>query len=280
MKLSVVALMVFLGQWCCAWQLAAQEKPSVLSNVPYSAITSLAYLPPDDVVSYGDDPLQTASIWRAQGASTSHAKLVVLLHGGCWLNAYDIKHTYALSTALAKAGYFVWSLEYRRTGDPGGGWPGTLHDIEAGIKRIGSYTKQSFKLADTVLMGHSAGGHLALLSAANMTGLRGVIGLAAISDIATYSEGSNSCQQAGAQFMGGRVSEIPEQYALANPALMPVANPTVLLQGDADSIVPLSQAKALNVTRVIVKDAGHFDWLHPGTPAFQTLLGQLEHLFK
>ena len=280
MKLSVVALMMFLGQWFCAWQVVAQENPSALSNVPYSAITSLAYLPPDDVVSYGDDPLQTASIWRANGASTSHAKLVVLVHGGCWLNAYDIKHTYALSTALAKAGYSVWSLEYRRTGDQGGGWPGTLHDIEAGIKRIDSYAKQSFKLADTVLMGHSAGGHLALLSSTKITGLRGVIGLAAISDIAAYSEGSNSCQQAGAQFMGGRVSEIPEQYALANPAFMPVTTPTVLLHGDADTIVPLDQAMALNTDRVIVKGAGHFDWLHPSTPAFQTLLGQLEHFFK
>ena len=68
------------------------------------------------------------------GADTNtDAPLVILIHGGCWLNSFDVNHSRPLATALNHAGFAVLSLEYRRTGDPGGGWPSTLEDIQLAL---------------------------------------------------------------------------------------------------------------------------------------------------
>ncbi|KXI29986.1 alpha/beta hydrolase [Paraglaciecola hydrolytica] len=280
MQRLILGMLLMVGQSINPLAAVPVEYVAVKSNVAYSAVTALEYAMPDDTVSYGADPLQTASIWFAKGPFARESKLVVLVHGGCWLNAYDIKHTYALSTALAQAGYAVWSLEYRRTGDAGGGWPGSLNDVEAGIQRLTSYAPKSFYFENTVVIGHSAGGHLALLAGGKIAELRGVIGLAAITDLAEYSRGQNNCQQASKGFMGGSVSELPEQYLQANPITQPLHKHTVLLQGDADNIVPVTQATALKVPLVMQQGAGHFDWVHPGSPAFQTLLLELKTAFQ
>ncbi|MFT7506823.1 MAG: acetyl esterase/lipase [Gammaproteobacteria bacterium] len=80
----------------------------------------------DESISYDADSLLYALLWRAKKVTkvkdleNKHANpLVILIHGGCWLRAYDIQHTFALSTGLAQAGFNVWSLEYRRSGDIG-----------------------------------------------------------------------------------------------------------------------------------------------------------------
>ena len=67
---------------------------------------------------------------------SANAPLVILIHGGCWLNSFDVNHSRPLATALSQAGFAVWSLEYRRTGDPGGGWPGTLEDIQLALTQL------------------------------------------------------------------------------------------------------------------------------------------------
>ena len=82
-------------------------------------------------MSYAGQPQQYGELWLPEGIGPF--PVVVFVHGGCWLNAFDITHTHAASTALAQAGYAVWSLEYRRVGDPGGGWPGTFDDISLGV---------------------------------------------------------------------------------------------------------------------------------------------------
>ena len=278
-KLMVVKLLVVMFGINAKVSWAVDYLP-VKANVAYSAVTALDYKLPDDTVSYGDSSLQTASLWFANNSSEGDAPLVVLIHGGCWLNAYDIQHTYALSTALAQSGYSVWSVEYRRTGDEGGGWPGSFEDVVKAIKQLPAYGKKSFSLANTVVVGHSAGGHLALLAGAKLPELAGVIGLAAISDIEAYSLGQNSCQQVTSQFMGGSAVDIPQAYKEANPVAQTLHSHTLLLQGEADNIVPLVQATVPGVPLVMQADAGHFDWVHPGTPAFQTLLMQLNKVFK
>ena len=72
---------------------------------------------------------------------------------------------------------------YRRSGDIGGGWPGTYNDVKAGILASANYNSSVFDLAKSVLVGHYAGGHLALLAGGAIEQLKGVIDLAAITDI-------------------------------------------------------------------------------------------------
>jgi acetyl esterase/lipase len=252
------------------------DYPAVASNVPYSSISALMYREADEKIQYGHDKLQYALLWKAKLSNTDSRKpLVVLIHGGCWLNAFDIKHTFPLTTALAQSGYDIWSLEYRRTGDEGGGWPGTFEDIKQGILAATRYDSD-YTLENIIVIGHSAGGHLALLAGNKLTDLGGVIGLAAIADIEKYSLGTNSCQSVTKDFMQGTADTKPKAYALANPIKQEPHSNVMLLQGDADNIVPPSQALDSDLPLTMLKQAGHFDWIHPGSNAYKLLIQTIE----
>lgn len=268
---------------------AAEPKPAFCylpteSGVSYSQVTELPTGSPDAIIHYGPDPLQFGELWLPPRANTDTAishPLLILVHGGCWLNAYDIKHTHALSTALSNAGYAVWAIEYRRSGDPGGGWPGSLEDVKRGIEYVSSLEDYSVNNDRPALAGHSAGGHLALLAAAQLEmDFAAVIGLAPIVDITEYAGGENSCQTATAQFMGGMPEQKAEQYAAANPAGRTLPPNTVLIHGSNDVIVPLAQSTAVDESTRVLEGAGHFDLIHPGTPAHRQLLKELAQAFR
>ena len=253
---------------------AAEESYSpVESNVNFEAVFALPFRDSDHRINYGPDALQFGRLWLPDENSRG---LLVFIHGGCWLNQYGIDHVQAVSTALAQEGYAVWALEYRRTGDSGGGWPGTFDDIVAGINQVNNLSPYGVIAERLALLGHSAGGHLAVLAGARSDLLEVepdlVVGLAAITDVVSYSRGQNSCQQVTPTFMGGSAEERTAAYYDANPVNHGVHSPTVLLQGDIDQIVPLSQATLPAADTRISEGAGHFDWVHPGTPAFRELL--------
>jgi len=259
------------------------SEAAVLNNVSYKSITELDYVEADQKLVYGDtNPgLQYGLLWLPKDlAPGTTPPLIVLIHGGCWLNAYDIRHTLPLSSALAEAGYAVWSLEYRRTGDEGGAWPGSYDDIREGLEFTSRLETYPVDMSRMVIMGHSAGGHLALLAASENKNIDAVVGLAAISNIVEYSRGKNSCQTATIDFMGGEYGENQAAYDAANPVGKPVNDKTVLLQGDSDTIVPVEQSQLTGATAVVFEGAGHFDWVHPGSAAYQLLLSTLENLFQ
>lgn len=251
--------------------------PAVKNNVAYASVASLGFNPADEKITYGDDESQFALLWRTKQIQ-SQTPLVILLHGGCWLSAFDIKHTYALSTGLAQAGFNVWSLEYRRSGATGGGWPTTFDDVKSGILAASKYNNGEFELADTVVIGHSAGGHLALLAGGEISQLKGVIGLAPITDIKQYAVGSNNCQKVTKDFMQGLPSDKPKAYTQANPSEQTLHPHSIILQGKQDNIVPAFNLKQLNRPVFMLKGVGHFDWIHPGSEAFNVLIQNLNEM--
>lgn len=259
------------------------SEATVKNNVSYGSVTDLGFTAADEKLVYGDanPDLQYGLLWLPENlAPNEKAPLIVFIHGGCWLNQYDIRHSFPLSSALAAARYAVWSLEYRRTGDLGGGWPGSFDDIRQGLAFTSNLKAYPVDLDRMVIMGHSAGGHLALLAASESQNIGAVIGLAAITDIVEYSRGENSCQTATIDFMGGVYAANPTVYEAANPVGKPLNDKTILLQGDIDAIVPFAQSQLAGTTAVVFEGAGHFDWIHPGTGAYQLLLSTLENLFQ
>ena len=253
------------------------------SNVRYKQVTDLGFKPATKKLVYGEEypGLQYGLLWLPEDVEPEEkSPLIVLVHGGCWLNAFDIEHTYPLSTALAQAGYAVWSLEYRRTGDTGGGWPGTFEDIKTGLSFTSKLQDYPIDLNRVVVAGHSAGGHLALLAGGEFQNLKAVIGLAAITDIVEYSQGTNSCQKATLEFMNGDYPANPEAYQLANPVGKKLHPNTVLLHGDIDAIVPVHQSTLLEAKSDVLTGAGHFDWVHPGTLAYQRFLSTLDEVLE
>ena len=250
-----------------------------LANVSFPDVLAVPYREADLTHSYGEDQFQFGQLWLP---TTSPARAsLVLIHGGCWLKQFDITYSHGLSSALADAGFAVWSLEYRRTGDEGGAWPGTFEDIIAGINSLSDI--DGIDSENLAILGHSAGGHLALLAGARSELLTVqpdlIVGLAAISDVVSYAAGSNSCQTATPLFMGGDVNEQAQAYFDANPGNHGLHENTVLLAGDGDEIVPLSQATLPGARTIISIGASHFDWAHPNTHAYRRLLELLDEHF-
>ncbi|GGW62179.1 alpha/beta hydrolase [Alishewanella tabrizica] len=269
---------------------------AVLSQVSFSSVLALPVVDKAEKLAYGEHTLQFGQLYLPSMSATTSTKsvpLLIFIHGGCWLNAFDIQHTQAFSEAVAAAGIAVWSLEYRRVGDEGGGWPGSYHDVLAGI----AYAQTALQdypidLSQIVLAGHSAGGHLALLAAGASTQdlqsepqaksvlkpVKGVIGLAAITDLPSYQSDETGCQRAARQFMGAVYPDLAEEYQKASPSQHPAHPATLLLHGRADSIVPLSQATDSGMPVDVLDDAGHFDWIHPQTEAFHHFITALQAL--
>jgi len=271
--IRIISLLTVLVALQACQTLPDTSKNEVM-NLPYSEVASQRYQIAASNIAYAHSSLQRIYYWPAQVKTQS---ALIFIHGGCWLNAYDYTHARGLFTALAKQGVATFAIEYRRTGDAGGGWPGTLTDIQQALPAVKQWLDEK-ALGDVpvYLAGHSAGGHLALLAAQSLTfPVEKVIGLAAITDPASYATGTNSCQTATPRFFNGMPDELPEAYAAATPATAKISAPIILLQGDADTIVPLTQSELAGSEAIISEGAGHFDWLHSATPAYQLFLNQL-----
>ncbi len=104
-------------------------------NVSFQEVLNLPVPPADHRITYGAAPQQFGELRLPRNSAGPHP-VVLLVHGGCWQGAYDITHSRPLAAAIADAGYAVWSVEYRRLGQPGGGWPGTFDDVAAGADHL------------------------------------------------------------------------------------------------------------------------------------------------
>ena len=243
-------------------------------------------------IAYGSGPQQFGELWVPRGRGPHPVAVVV--HGGCWQNEYGEDHLRPVCAAIADMGVAAWCLEYRRVGDEGGGWPGTLEDVARGadhLRRIAP--AQALDLGRAVAVGHSAGGHLALWLAArprlpesdprrgqDPLPLRGVVGLAPIADLARGAQ-AHVCGTAVEDFLGGSPEAQPARYAAASPVvLLPIGVRQELVHGRADRIVPVglsesyvaaARAKGDAATLTAVDGAGHFDVIAPGSRAWRAV---------
>jgi acetyl esterase/lipase len=270
--------------------------------------------PPDFTVSYGPGDDQVADVrlpsrrtapsgrsgparpaaGAAPPARRRPAPLVLFLHGGFWRAAYDRTHTGPLAAALAGVGFAVCTPEFRRTGQPGGGWPGTFDDVAAAVDRLPALVRDAAGagvISDEpfVIAGHSAGGHLALWAAARhmippgrpwhaaRPGVAGVVALAAVSDLsACYA--LRLGRDAVVPLLGGSPDEYPERYEVADPArLLPVGCLVRLIHGTADENVPYSLSAAFlargraagdDVSLAELPAVGHLDLIDPLSSAW------------
>ncbi|HVH89193.1 MAG TPA: alpha/beta hydrolase, partial [Terriglobales bacterium] len=139
--------------------------------------------PPADVrLGYGPDQNQFGDLRVPKGNGPFPAAMFV--HGGFWRARYDLNHTGFACAALTKAGFVTWNLEYRRLGNPGGGWPGSFEGVSAGYKALQQLAGKYQIDTDRILaLGHSAGGELALVLAAHHDSIRAVVSLAGVVDL-------------------------------------------------------------------------------------------------
>jgi acetyl esterase/lipase len=254
--------------------------------VTFDEVLALESRPPSRTLRYGKAPSNTGALWLA--AAQGPRPVVVLVHGGCWLQEYAAPHIYPLASRLASDGYAVFVPEYRRVGEPGGGWPGSASDLVRALDALAALDHPRLDLDRTVLAGHSAGGQLALWLASRDPALArpplrivAAVGLAAITDLPAYAAGDNSCEVVTPRFLGGTLQERPDVYAAASPSSLSFAVPVALLAGEEDPIVGREQAEGLTgVVPRWLPGGGHFDWIHPGTAAYPALRDLLFELLS
>jgi len=217
---------------------------------------------------YGKHPSQFVDFWMAR---TTPSPLAINIHGGFWRARFDLTHAGHLCAALVTAGFAVINIEYRRVGQEGGGWPGTVEDV----RRAVAYARERApfcggRAGDTIVLGHSAGGHLALCIAAETQDLRGVFALAPVSDPRRAWQ-LNLGNGAATEFFGGTPDEFPDRYTMHPPVC-----PTVLIHGTADDVVPVELSRGFTGARLVeLPGADHFDVIDPQSGPFAEVLSQL-----
>ncbi|EWM11205.1 S9 family peptidase [Kutzneria sp. 744] len=205
-------------------------------------------------VSYGDHADNLVDVWDNSDSDT----VAVLVHGGYWRVAYGRSYMAPFAEYLLAQGIAVASLEYRRIGN-GGEWPVILQDVAAGVDKV----VELFPGKRIVLVGHSAGGHLALL-AADRPGVTRVVAVGGLCDLARAHELGLS-NNAVTELLGGDIGHLAEADPMNR---MPPPVPVTLIHGDADTHVPLElsqryQAKS-GAELVVLPGADHFEAVEPG----------------
>lgn len=255
-----------------------------------AVVTAKPFPPAMQTLAYGPAPSQIGDLYLPANARPA---VVVLLHGGFWRAPYGRDELAPIATDLVARGYAVWNLEYRRVGEPGGGWPGTLSDVAEGIDHLAALVDQgvALDLSRIVVAGHSAGGHLALWAAAKnrpsssvigprRVRLRGAAGLAPVADLA-QAHALHCGRDAVATFLGGTPQSHPDRYAAADPRqLLPLGTSQLLLHGTADDVLPVTLTSDYAATAcaagdavefVALEGADHFTFTDPASDAHQRL---------
>jgi acetyl esterase/lipase len=205
-------------------------------------------------VSYGPDRSQRVDLYLPAGPGPH--PLMVLIHGGSWTARYGRIVMRGLAGDLLRRGWAVWNIEYRRVGN-GGGWPATFADVAAAIDLLPELDAP-LDLERVSVLGHSAGGHLALWAAgrerlpAGTPGsidgeprvrLTHVIAQAGVCDLAgAYKRWRGGAVRA---LMGGAPEELPKRYAVADPMnAIPLSIPVLLVHGTLDETVSVELSRS------------------------------------
>jgi acetyl esterase/lipase len=273
---------------------------SAQAQVAFDSVAALPTPPPTRRIAYGPGTLQFGNLRLPKGGGPH--PVILFIHGGCYLSQYSISHAGALEQALADSGYAVWSVEYRRVGDEGGGWPGTFQDVGHAADHLRVLAgKYPLDLGRVVAAGHSAGANFALwltardrirsespLRVENPLHVGAVLGLTPAPDLAAL-HAKGVCGNVIDKLMGGSPGQVAERYRDVSPAMMvPIGVPQVLIVGAKDAswgphgraYHKLAVAASDTLARLVEAPAsGHFDVLAPTTTTWAVVMTSVRELF-
>jgi acetyl esterase/lipase len=250
-------------------------------------ILTLTPPPADARVSYGADPNQFAELRLPK--TKGPFPVVMSIHGGYWRAKYDLTHAGHVCAALAAKSFATWNVEYRRVGNPGGGWPGTFEDIRNAYRYLPQIAKRyDLDPAKILVMGQSAGGQLALCLTAHEPSLKGVLSLAGVVDLQQAWE-QHLSNDAVVEFLGGKPKDVPDHYHEADPMQLTIDHTTTqwLIHGAADDVVPSNFSRQYaekkkgageDVHYLEISTAGHFDLIDPRSNAWSKVENTVLHL--
>ena len=224
--------------------------------------------PADARLAYGPEPLQFGDLRLPEGAGPP---LAVVLHGGYWKATYNLIHTGHMCGALTEAGIASWNVEYRSVGVPDGMWPSAGNDVALAVEFVRELPVDQERV---VLVGHSAGGQLALW--AGKRAKLPVVALAPVSDV-RESAARTGPDGPPTRFMA------PEHFADGSPLeLLPLGVPQLVIHGTEDESVPYEmsqryvEAAAGEAELVTLEGCGHFEPIDPISSEWRQVRSAIE----
>jgi 3-dehydroquinate dehydratase-2 len=223
---------------------------------------------PSRTIRYGPHTENVADL-RVPAADA--AGLVTLVHGGFWLREWERDSMETIAVDLTRRGLATLNVEYRRLGI-GGGWPGSAHDVLSAIEY--AFLDSELSAKPQALIGHSAGGHLALWASDRCRNgsVALAIGLAAVTDLGELANSSGP---------GAPQAQTLLQHG-APTAIDTVPANTLLVHGSSDDLVPVSHSTRLadQAGVDIVEGLGHFHLLDPALEHWPAVVASLETSFS
>lgn len=189
--------------------------------------------------------------------------LCVLIHGGLWLHQWTADTTEGIAVDLARRGFLTVNLEYRRPG-MGGGWPETFDDLRSALVQLPAVT--GIEPERIALIGHSAGGTMALWAAAFHPGP--VLAMAPFPDLALAA----SDPVWSGPMLRLLDGDHPSLDLYSPQHRSPPLGPTLLAAAQKDSISPLSSINAyvekFEGTDFLLCEGEHNSFLEPSSNAW------------
>jgi acetyl esterase/lipase len=248
--------------------------------------------PPYDLrVAYGSDPNQFIDL-RLPPKKNKPSPVVMNIHGGYWRAKYSLEHAGHLCAALTLQGFATANIEYRRVGNEGGGWPGTFSDIRSAYQfLLQNAQEHHFDSKTFVVMGHSAGGQLALCLAAHERTVTHVVSLAGVVDLRQAYE-LHLSNDAVVEFLRGTPGAVPDHYREADPIQLSIPQARQwLILGSADVDVPPKISRDYvaakkkrqgnqreDVHLLEINGSDHFDLIDPQSRAWQNVQETVQNL--
>jgi acetyl esterase/lipase len=255
-------------------------------------------------IAYGTEPSQYVEFFQPEGSGPF--PVAVVIHGGCFTKRFGgIEQLRGLAGALSSQGIAVWSIEYRRLDEAGGGYPGTFVDVSTAVDALAAEAAgRRLDLTRVVAVGHSVGGYLAQWIAArdhipvssplygpHSVKVSSVVSLGGIGDLRPQTvQGRTACGYPLAAITGTPEATRPDVFADTTPAeLLPNGSRTVLINGQFDDYSPPTEAAEYarrvrrsgdQIDNIVLPHASHYDEVAVSSPSWKLVLPQIQQALQ